>query len=325
MVAGKKVIGRYYNIFIMHEEFYCYCPVCGELIGICYVINDHLYCPDCGWSGAAYESKYTKYEYPEEVPTIGNIIGFYHEDDELGCLSNWYAAEFDYAGRHFFNSEQFMMYHKVLMFGRKDLAEQIMNTKSPAVCKKIAGQRFPEFIPRLWDDTCYAIVKRGVRAKFIQNPDILWVLLVTENALLAECSAKDKKWGIGIDIKDPAVNDVSKWTGQNLLGRILMEVRTELRQEKAVKGKLEYVDAHDLGPIPEWKMKPGELMRVPQFYSTIHAYGDTLGTHKIKDMFYNECTLAGLEMSMRINQGGGFPWVGFWELKQDVYDIARRL
>ena len=65
-----------------------------------------------------------------------------------------------------------------------------MNTKSPAACNKIAGQRFPEFIPKLWDDTCYSIVKRGVRA--------------------------------------------------------------ELNQEKAIKGNLEYVDAHDLGPIPEW-------------------------------------------------------------------------
>ena len=258
--------------------------------------------------------------------SMNNFIGFYHEYDEYGCFSNWYAAEFDYAGRHFFNSEQFMMYHKVLMFWRDDLAEQIMNLKSPAACKKIAGQRFPEFIPKLWDDTCYAIVKRGVRAKFIQNPDILKTLLGTGNALLAECSPRDTKWGIGVDIQDPAVNDISRWNGQNLLGRILMEVRTELRQELASTGRLEYVDAHDLDPIPEWNMKPGELKRIPQFFSTIHAYSDTLGLSGIKDsFFFNNCVFSAIEHSMRYNMGGGFPIFGFFEMKQDIYDIARRL
>ena len=38
-----------------------------------------------------------------------------------------------------------MMYHKVMMFGKKDLAEQIMQTSDPMKCKKIAGQKFPEF------------------------------------------------------------------------------------------------------------------------------------------------------------------------------------
>ena len=54
------------------------------------------------------------------------VIGFWHEYEENGCFSNWYPAEFDYAYRHFMNSEQYLMYHKVLMFHQYDLAEQIM-------------------------------------------------------------------------------------------------------------------------------------------------------------------------------------------------------
>ena len=42
-----------------------------------------------------------------------NMIGFFHENEVYGSFSNWYPAEFDYAGRHFANSEQFMMYHMV--------------------------------------------------------------------------------------------------------------------------------------------------------------------------------------------------------------------
>ena len=163
------------------------------------------------------------------------IIGFYHEYESYGCFSNWYPAEFDYAGKHFANSEQYMMYHKVSMFGRNDLAEQIMNTSDPKKCKQIAGQKFPEFKHETWESTCYTIVKRGVKAKFRQNIGIMKTLLNTGNALLAECSSKDRKWGIGIDIHNPSWRDTSKWDGKNMLGRILMEVRDELRLERMLK------------------------------------------------------------------------------------------
>ena len=150
---------------------------------------------------------------PEETDSTDNVlekIGFYHEYEEYGCFSNWYPAEFDYAGRHYANSEQYMMYHKVMMFGRSDLGDQIMKTKSPGKCKKIAAQKIPGFDSELWDKTCHTIVRRGVRAKFAQNEDILQILLGTGNAILAECSKNDMKWGIGIDISDPDRFIVSK-------------------------------------------------------------------------------------------------------------------
>lgn len=96
-----------------------------------------------------------------------------------------------------------MMYHKVLMFRKYDLAKQIMSTSDLARCKKIAGQKFPVFDSYLWEKTCLTIVKRGVKAKFVQNDDIQETLLKTDSALLAECSPYDRKWGIGIDSKDP--------------------------------------------------------------------------------------------------------------------------
>jgi ribA/ribD-fused uncharacterized protein len=69
--------------------------------------------------------------------------------------------------------------------------------------KKKAGQKFPVFDSYLWEKTCLIIVKRGVKAKFVQNDDIQETLLKTGSALLAECSPYDRKWGIGIDSIDP--------------------------------------------------------------------------------------------------------------------------
>ncbi|MBR4879076.1 MAG: NADAR family protein, partial [Clostridia bacterium] len=170
-----------------------------------------------------------------------NIIGFYHEYDEYGYFSNWYRAEFEYAGKRFSSVEQFMMYHKVMMFGQYSLGQAIMDSNDVAKIKKLGRTRFPEFNSKIWDETCYAIVKRGVRAKFEQNKDILEKLLSTENKILAECSENDKKWGIGVSINDAERFDPSCWNGKNYLGRILMEVRDDLKHA-ADAGKLGYKD-----------------------------------------------------------------------------------
>ena len=61
-------------------------------------------------------------------------------------MSNWYPAEFTYAGLRFLSVQQYMMYHKVMLAGRYDLAKEIMNSDDPAVMEKIAGDgAFPEF------------------------------------------------------------------------------------------------------------------------------------------------------------------------------------
>lgn len=255
------------------------------------------------------------------------IIGFFHENEDYGCFSNWYPASFEYAGRRYANSEQFMMFHKVMMFGKHDLGIKIMETEDPSICKKIAGQRFPEFDSDVWEKTCYTIVRRGVKAKFVQNSDILDTLLGTGAALLAECSPSDTKWGIGIDISDPYRFEIAKWKGKNLLGRILMEVRDEIRREMKLSkdGAVRYTDARHMDPIPEWNMTAGELKRIPQYHDTIHAYGDTLKPDRIRDIFYNDYSLCEWEIAMTTNMGGGLPAIGFYEMKQDVYDTARRL
>lgn len=256
-----------------------------------------------------------------------DIIGFYHEYEEHGCFSNWFPAEFDYAGKHYFNSEQFMMYQKVSMFRQYALAEEILMTRDPAACKSLGSTRFPEFRSDLWDKVSATIVKRGVYGKFQQNPQILEELLSTGNALLAECAPNDKIWGIGVDIRDKAgIRNVSRWSGQNKLGIILMQVREELRQEMHFAGSagLRYIEASNLAPIPEWQRRAGELFHIPQFHQAVGAYSDTLCADSEREAFFRHA-FCDWEDAMRFNMGGGLPIAGFYEMKQEIYDIVRRL
>jgi N-glycosidase YbiA len=61
-------------------------------------------------------------------------------------------------------------------------------------------------------------MRQALRAKFTQHPDIQKILLETGNEELIENTTKDHYWGCG-----------STGTGKNMLGKLLMELRDELR------------------------------------------------------------------------------------------------
>lgn len=255
------------------------------------------------------------------------IIGFHKPDEPHGCFSNWYPAEFELAGICYANSEQYMMYQKVLLGRRFDLADMIMKTRDPKRAKDYAGKDyFTEFgsIKPVWDKICRNVVKRGVRAKFAQNPAMLEELLATGNALLAECAGDDTIWGIGIKLDNDAWKDVRNWRGRNYLGIILMELREEFRAEIARNGAVKFECFFEAEANEVWRMSAGQLRMYPQYYTAIHTYADKLPVGHIRDSFYYGSTLDGWENAMRTNLGGGLPIAGFYEMKQEVYEIFYR-
>lgn len=102
-----------------------------------------------------------------------SFIGFFLPEEPYGFMSNWYPARFTYAGKTYVHVEQYMMYQKVMTFGQYGLAEKIMATEDPKECKDLGRTRFPEFDGKVWDKIAKQVVKRGVRAKFVCNPDLL--------------------------------------------------------------------------------------------------------------------------------------------------------
>ena len=255
------------------------------------------------------------------------MVGFSdNSDDKYKCFSNFCEAPFYLAGKDYLSTEQYMMYQKAITFRRYESSREIMRVQSAEEAMEIADKNHMPLKPseiEIWDSISRAIVKRGVRAKFLQNPEFISVLLATGNKVIAKCDEKDKIWGIGIDIKDPARLDADAWKGDNVLGRILMELRTEFRFNMITNPSLaiSFNDAMSEKPIAEWDLKAGELKRHPAYYNTIHAYSDTFITPEAKEAFYNT-TLSDVEIVISTNLGGGYPVAGFYELKQDVYDIS---
>ena len=254
------------------------------------------------------------------------IVGFHLPSEPYGCFSNWFISPFEYAGIKYCCVEQYMMSRKVALARRNDLVSRIMESDDPAEIKDLAGKQFfPEFmeIKDIWDKNCQNIVKQGVYAKFRQNTEFCEELLSTEQALLAECAGQDRIWGIGINLHNESWKDVSNWNGNNYLGMILMEVRDLLRMELQRNGKVEYVDYRNSALIDEWNMTPRMLERYPQYHEAIHSYGDQLRDQNDMNSFYDS-PLSDIENVISKSAEGGLPLIGFYEMKQEIYEIANR-
>ena len=69
------------------------------------------------------------------------------------------------------------------------------------------------------DQVKYDVMIKALQAKFSQHKDLKDILLGTGNKTLVEDAKYDNVWGVGSDGK-----------GQNLLGKALMQVRGELKE-----------------------------------------------------------------------------------------------
>lgn len=151
---------------------------------------------------------------------------FWNEFEENGCFSNWYRCSFVVDGVTYSNTEQYFMAQKALLFRDKVSYAKILKTPDPRACKRL-GRDVKPFIPEIWEANKYEIMKAGNRAKFEQNPELRKKMMDTCGTMLAEASPMDKIWGAGLNAEDAKNIPEEQWPGENLLGKILVELREE--------------------------------------------------------------------------------------------------
>ena len=155
------------------------------------------------------------------------MICFHNPEEQNGYLSNWYYSVFTIDEIAFSSVEQYMMYEKAILFRDHQTAEKILGTDNVAEIKAL-GRMVQHFDEEIWREKREVIVHKGVLQKFLQNPELAEKLVETGEQTIAECAVKDRIWGIGLSMRDEKRFCVDKWKGQNLLGKILMQVRVEI-------------------------------------------------------------------------------------------------
>ena len=84
--------------------------------------------------------------------------------------------------------------------------------------------------PSLWYSRAQAIVHKCNMAKFSSYPYLRAILFATDECFLAE-STVDTIWGIGVRHNDCKRLSPKEWTGSNLAGKILSDVRAALLKQ----------------------------------------------------------------------------------------------
>ena len=131
-------------------------------------------------------------------------------------LSNFFPAEITYEGLTYQNNEAAFQAQKTLSPEEKAAFSDL----DPRTAKR-RGRHVR--LRTDWEEVKDGIMEDIVRAKFIQNPKLREQLLSTGSADLIEGNTwNDRYWGV----------DVRSGAGKNHLGKILMKVRSELREEK---------------------------------------------------------------------------------------------
>ena len=138
---------------------------------------------------------------------------------KYGFLSNFSQTQFEYDGLTYFNSES--AFHAQKCSNPLDRVKYTL-IKNPIRAKQL-GRR--EVLPDNWEEISYDIMYSILKVKF-SNPTLKEKLLSTGDAYLEEGNTwHDNRWG---NCSCDKCKDIK---GLNYLGRILMRIREEIKEE----------------------------------------------------------------------------------------------
>jgi N-glycosidase YbiA len=144
------------------------------------------------------------------------VINFYSTSDEYGAFSNFAPYPIALGGATWPTSEHYFQAQK---FENPADRDAIRKVKSPMIAARMGRDRKRK-LRRDWERVKLGVMRQAVEAKFRQHDELRELLLGTGDATIVEHTTNDDFWGDGGD-----------GSGRNELGRILMAVRAQLRDE----------------------------------------------------------------------------------------------
>ncbi|MBD0361906.1 MAG: NADAR family protein [Coleofasciculus sp. C3-bin4] len=150
-------------------------------------------------------------------------IYFYKVWEPYGCFSNFSLHPIQLEGTYWQTVEHYYQAQKFVGTENQGLIQVIRDAPTPMEAAKLGRDRTLKLRPD-WEQVKPQVMWQGVLTKFLTHTDIQAILLDTGEELIVEDSPTDYYWGCGQDK-----------TGQNQLGKTLMNVRKEIRKRRLRK------------------------------------------------------------------------------------------
>lgn len=135
-----------------------------------------------------------------------------------------------YNGLTFYTTEHLFMYRKAEHFKDTESMDLIYNAKTAQESKDY-GRAVKGYNDNSWFKVREQVMYEANYLKYTTDEDLKKKLLDTGDLILVESNLKDKHWSCGLSVDDPLIYDENNWTGQNLLGKILMKIREEIKSD----------------------------------------------------------------------------------------------
>jgi ribA/ribD-fused uncharacterized protein len=121
------------------------------------------------------------------------------------------------------------MYLKAEYFNDWETAQEIVDLGQIPKTAKDLGRKVKGYDEREWAKVRENMMYNAVFLKFTSSLELQEKLLDTGNKILVEGTPMDPVWGVMVHWKDDRILDERNWKGQNLLGKVLMRVRQDLK------------------------------------------------------------------------------------------------
>lgn len=157
--------------------------------------------------------------------TLGKSIVFHKTKEDFGGLSNM-ASGYPLTINRVHIQTTEALYQACRFPNLPSVQKEIIGQSSPMTAKMKSRQNHNNSRPD-WNDIRYKVMRWCLRVKLAQNYDKFGhLLLETRNLPIVELSHKDVYWGAKLVNRSGDV-----LIGQNILGRLLMELREKLKED----------------------------------------------------------------------------------------------
>jgi len=180
----------------------------------------------------------------KELKSEKRLIKFYETNKPYGCFSNFAKYPIIIHNKEWPTTEHYFQAQK---FVGTDFEEEIRLASTPMEAASLGRDRNKP-LRKDWEQCKVKVMQEALTAKVEQHQSIKSILLSTGDCTIVEHTANDAYWGDG-----------GNGLGQNMLGKLLMEIRNGLDGYIPEFFLPQWIAFPDIHPLSiGWRMGVGE-------------------------------------------------------------------